>query len=894
MGRKKINISEIKNSRQKTVTFARRRSGLIKKAHELSVLCGVKVALVVFDTKNASHVYASTETPDALFKRYMEKCFITNESRKRKDNVGADDEDNGTYGFDSNGSFVKRKLAVVNEYKIMKGDSSSEGVQIKHNKQYHDPNAVCLQKKAIEPHPSGDKISWNANPAGFAPQQILPINNYTELRGEGYGSGSGNGTEALLGAKKKSASIAASSGDKIGENPTSSLYQNKVALGTQQYFVKPQYKYGYETDADVLLGCNAGGHNNNQELGVQGYAIPQQILKPTEMYNYENEFGVRNSSNTNNFGGEEISNGRRIAESNTIDVSGLNLANREYSNNDIFGGFIYKQQEQAHTPENAAMFGMLQENSIYQLGISNQIQGVDNGQMDGSGASMLPWGGRYIGSVNSKTNPLSVNENITLNPFGERIIGSALSSIGKSPEGKNKGSDGSKEKKASSKEKLGIGSKVAGGRGALKNRLVSNPSSRFLSNGNKTKGASSGNSGNRIHSLSTVESTLMSDAIKSAKTEIFNNNEKSKKRKLTQAMSAKQQVSDTRSTTEKQPLNYDEGGRPEIASANIDVGSNFQPQLANTFFMQTGNTEATGFGMWGVDYDSIALQNGVGISEKELLEANLQGAQFSDMGMLGLDKNLCAKTQIPNAMEYHMNMNNVASNDDDNHVNRALLESISSEEGSVLNTSTRKSDENTGSEKAGAVNDSMKIERRVSEQWFDNLKDRPSSLEGMNGLVVNFSNANDAKDGQSITPTRIKNTTSLDSGKEKMEATLIDVTFNRGAIGGELGGMFDIKYGVDSGTLNTDIGMPMQLQLEPGNQHGYANDPLILQNLEGNTGIVGEHGLGYNMDEVSYYNNYVIPGDITLGVVSNRGTENEPKMGKGFVGQYVNEEFFSV
>ncbi|PIA14126.1 MADS-box transcription factor, partial [Coemansia reversa NRRL 1564] len=49
-------ISEIENSRQRTVTFGRRRAGLIKKAHQLSILCNLKVALVIFDTKNASHV----------------------------------------------------------------------------------------------------------------------------------------------------------------------------------------------------------------------------------------------------------------------------------------------------------------------------------------------------------------------------------------------------------------------------------------------------------------------------------------------------------------------------------------------------------------------------------------------------------------------------------------------------------------------------------------------------------------------------------------------------------------------------------------------------------------------------------------------------------------------
>ncbi|KAJ1917020.1 hypothetical protein H4219_003429 [Mycoemilia scoparia] len=139
MGRKRINVREIENSRQKTVTFSRRRAGLIKKAHELSVLCGVKVGLIIFDTKNASH-YASEETPDDLFYRYLNKQFHTNESRKRKDrDADSSDESTGTYGFDDHGSFIKRKLAVVNEYKVSPGDKEEDGLHISYTKQYHNP-----------------------------------------------------------------------------------------------------------------------------------------------------------------------------------------------------------------------------------------------------------------------------------------------------------------------------------------------------------------------------------------------------------------------------------------------------------------------------------------------------------------------------------------------------------------------------------------------------------------------------------------------------------------------------------------------------------------------------------------------------------------------------------
>ncbi|ORX96706.1 SRF-like protein [Basidiobolus meristosporus CBS 931.73] len=59
MGRKKLKIKTIENEKQKHVTFSRRCSGLIKKAHELSVLCDRKVVLLMFDSKDACHLVIS-------------------------------------------------------------------------------------------------------------------------------------------------------------------------------------------------------------------------------------------------------------------------------------------------------------------------------------------------------------------------------------------------------------------------------------------------------------------------------------------------------------------------------------------------------------------------------------------------------------------------------------------------------------------------------------------------------------------------------------------------------------------------------------------------------------------------------------------------------------------
>ena len=51
--------NEDKSSRQ--VTFSKRRSGLIKKTRELSVLCDVEIALVIFSSRGRLYEFSSAE-----------------------------------------------------------------------------------------------------------------------------------------------------------------------------------------------------------------------------------------------------------------------------------------------------------------------------------------------------------------------------------------------------------------------------------------------------------------------------------------------------------------------------------------------------------------------------------------------------------------------------------------------------------------------------------------------------------------------------------------------------------------------------------------------------------------------------------------------------------------
>ena len=62
MGKKKIiNMSYINDRVSRNVTFCKRKKGLIKKAMEISLLCGQQVALYIYDPEKMRLVsYTST------------------------------------------------------------------------------------------------------------------------------------------------------------------------------------------------------------------------------------------------------------------------------------------------------------------------------------------------------------------------------------------------------------------------------------------------------------------------------------------------------------------------------------------------------------------------------------------------------------------------------------------------------------------------------------------------------------------------------------------------------------------------------------------------------------------------------------------------------------------
>ncbi|PPS09384.1 hypothetical protein GOBAR_AA11258 [Gossypium barbadense] len=69
MGRGRVQLKRIENKINRQVTFSKRRAGLLKKAHEISILCDAEVALIVFSHKGKLFEY-STDSCNRIY-----KCF---------------------------------------------------------------------------------------------------------------------------------------------------------------------------------------------------------------------------------------------------------------------------------------------------------------------------------------------------------------------------------------------------------------------------------------------------------------------------------------------------------------------------------------------------------------------------------------------------------------------------------------------------------------------------------------------------------------------------------------------------------------------------------------------------------------------------------------------------
>ncbi|KAL9267444.1 MADS-box protein AGL42-like protein [Drosera capensis] len=78
MVRGKIEMKKIESSTSRQVTFSKRRNGLLKKAHELSVLCDAEIAVIIFSQKGRLYKFASSDLQKTIerYNHYVKQARI--------------------------------------------------------------------------------------------------------------------------------------------------------------------------------------------------------------------------------------------------------------------------------------------------------------------------------------------------------------------------------------------------------------------------------------------------------------------------------------------------------------------------------------------------------------------------------------------------------------------------------------------------------------------------------------------------------------------------------------------------------------------------------------------------------------------------------------------------
>ncbi|KAJ7951487.1 MADS-box transcription factor [Quillaja saponaria] len=85
MSRVKFQIKKIENTTNRHATFSKRRNGLLKKVYELSVLCDVDVALIMFSPSGKASLFSWNKSIEQILAQYVKLSKHEHESLKNSD-----------------------------------------------------------------------------------------------------------------------------------------------------------------------------------------------------------------------------------------------------------------------------------------------------------------------------------------------------------------------------------------------------------------------------------------------------------------------------------------------------------------------------------------------------------------------------------------------------------------------------------------------------------------------------------------------------------------------------------------------------------------------------------------------------------------------------------------
>lgn len=114
-----MQLKRIENKINRQVTFSKRRSGLLKKAHEISVLCDAEVSLIVFSNKGKLCEYATDCCMERILERYERYSYA------EKQLIATDTESQGSWTLEHAKLTARIALLEKNQRNFMGEDLDS-------------------------------------------------------------------------------------------------------------------------------------------------------------------------------------------------------------------------------------------------------------------------------------------------------------------------------------------------------------------------------------------------------------------------------------------------------------------------------------------------------------------------------------------------------------------------------------------------------------------------------------------------------------------------------------------------------------------------------------------------------------------------------------------------
>ncbi|PNS20440.1 Transcription factor RLM1 [Sphaceloma murrayae] len=196
MGRRKIEIRPIKDDRNRSVTFLKRKGGLFKKAFELGVLCQVDVAVIIFGHNKKLYEYSSGDINDTIGRfQYYAGAHEHKGPEDFMGKGGGDDDDDEEADM---GSPPRESTSPPEPAQMTNNLHQQPGLQhIRHATPSNSPSmpngAIPMQHRASpQPGPLSRPASRTAHPrrpSNLAPPQFPPPQAQMTQSGYAYAQG---------------------------------------------------------------------------------------------------------------------------------------------------------------------------------------------------------------------------------------------------------------------------------------------------------------------------------------------------------------------------------------------------------------------------------------------------------------------------------------------------------------------------------------------------------------------------------------------------------------------------------------------------------------------------------------------------------------------------------